>query len=701
MGQNLVIVESPAKAKTISKYLGKNYTVEASMGHVRDLPKSKLGVDIEDNFTPKYITIRGKGELIAKLKKAAKKADKIYLATDPDREGEAISWHLANILKISEDETCRIVFNEITKGAVKESIKGARKINLNLVDAQQARRVLDRLVGYEISPILWKNVKWGLSAGRVQSAALKLICDKEEEIKAFEPKEYWTVDCVLKKERKKFPIKLTKYENKKIEISNENEANKVISDLKENEYRVEKVKKGSRLKNPLPPFTTSTLQQEAAKKLNFITKRTMSIAQALYEGVDVKGFGTVGLITYMRTDSVRISEEAQGRAIEFIKESYGEEYIPEKLRVYKGKKNIQDAHEAIRPSHIEITPEIAKANLTPEQYKLYSLIWKRFIASQMASCALNTNSIDIANGKYTFKASGSTIKFDGFMKVYDYTTEDDENDVLLPSLEEGEVLEPSSVEGKQHFTQPPARYTEASFVKLLEEKGIGRPSTYVPTISTLLSREYVIREKKNLIPTELGFIVNNIMSDYFKQIVDVDFTAGMERKLDNIEEGNEEWKKVVGEFFEPLQVAIEKAEKEISKVVIEDKVSDVPCDKCGRMMVIKKGRYGTFLACPGYPECKNAKPIVEELDVPCPKCGGKILAKRSKKGKKFFGCSNYPNCDFVSWNEPIKEPCPKCGSYMTMKFSKTKGNYAVCSNCECGNTMPLENDKLENDKKEE
>ncbi|CUO10521.1 type I DNA topoisomerase [Clostridium disporicum] len=701
MGQNLVIVESPAKAKTISKYLGKNYTVEASMGHVRDLPKSKLGVDIEDNFTPKYITIRGKGELIAKLKKSAKKADKIYLATDPDREGEAISWHLANILKISEDETCRIVFNEITKGAVKESIKGARKINLNLVDAQQARRVLDRLVGYEISPILWKNVKWGLSAGRVQSAALKLICDKEEEIKAFEPKEYWTVDCVLKKERKKFPIKLTKYENKKIEISNENEANKVISDLKENEYRVEKVKKGSRLKNPLPPFTTSTLQQEAAKKLNFITKRTMSIAQALYEGVDVKGFGTVGLITYMRTDSVRISEEAQGRAIEFIKESYGEEYIPEKLRVYKGKKNIQDAHEAIRPSHIEITPEIAKANLTPEQYKLYSLIWKRFIASQMASCALNTNSIDIANGKYTFKASGSTIKFDGFMKVYDYTTEDDENDVLLPSLEEGEVLEPSSVEGKQHFTQPPARYTEASFVKLLEEKGIGRPSTYVPTISTLLSREYVIREKKNLIPTELGFIVNNIMSDYFKQIVDVDFTAGMERKLDNIEEGNEEWKKVVGEFFEPLQVAIEKAEKEISKVVIEDKVSDVPCDKCGRMMVIKKGRYGTFLACPGYPECKNAKPIVEELDVPCPKCGGKILAKRSKKGKKFFGCSNYPNCDFVSWNEPIKEPCPKCGSYMTMKFSKTKGNYAVCSNGECGNTMPLENDKLENDKKEE
>ena len=692
MGQNLVIVESPAKAKTISKYLGKNYTVEASMGHVRDLPKSKLGVDIEDNFNPKYITIRGKGELITKLKKAAKKADKIYLATDPDREGEAISWHLANILKISEDETCRIVFNEITKGAVKESIKGARKINLNLVDAQQARRVLDRLVGYEISPILWKNVKWGLSAGRVQSAALKLICDKEEEIKAFEPKEYWTVDCVLKKERKKFPIKLTKYKNKKIEISTEEEAKKIISELEENDYRIDKVKKGNRLKNPLPPFTTSTLQQEASKKLNFMTKRTMSIAQALYEGVDIKGYGTVGLITYMRTDSVRISEEAQGKAIDFIKESYGNEYVPENPRVYKGKKNIQDAHEAIRPSHIEITPEIAKASLSGEQYKLYSLIWKRFIASQMASCSLNTNSIDIVNGEYSFKASGSTIKFDGFMKVYDYTTEDDDNDVTLPVLEEGEILLPASVDDKQHFTQPPARYTEASFVKLLEEKGIGRPSTYVPTISTLLSRDYVSREKKNLIPTELGFIVNNIMSDYFKQIVDVDFTADMERKLDYIEEGSEEWKEVVGEFFAPLKVAIDKAEKEISKVVIEDKVSDVPCDKCGRMMVIKRGRYGTFLACPGYPECHNAKPIVEELDVPCPKCGGKILAKRSKKGKKFFGCSSYPNCDFVSWNEPIKEPCSKCGNYMTIKYSKTKGKYAICSNTECGNTMPLEDD---------
>ena len=445
----------------------------------------------------------------------------------------------------------------------------------------------------------------GIKCGRVQSAALKLICDREEEIKAFEAKEYWTVDCILKKERKKFPIKLTKYENKKIEINNEEEANKIIENLKGNEFKVHKVKKGKRVKNPLPPFTTSTLQQEASRKLNFITKRTMSIAQALYEGVDVKGYGTVGLITYMRTDSVRISEEAQEKAIDFIKENYGDKYIPEKLRVYKGKKNIQDAHEAIRPSHIDITPEKAKESLTPEQYKLYSLIWKRFIASQMESCVLNTNSIDIVNGKYNFKASGSNIDFDGFMKIYDYTTEDDENDVALPILDEGEVLDAASIEGKQHFTQPPARYTEASFVKLLEEKGIGRPSTYVPTISTILSREYVVREKKNLIPTELGFIVNNILSDYFKQIVDVDFTADMERKLDDIEEGNEVWTKVVEEFFAPLKVAIDKAEKEISKVVIEDKVSDVPCDKCGRMMVIKKGRYGTFLACPGYPECQN------------------------------------------------------------------------------------------------
>ncbi|MGL4772492.1 MAG: type I DNA topoisomerase [Clostridium sp.] len=689
MGQNLVIVESPAKAKTIGKYLGKNYVVEASMGHVRDLPKSKLGVDIEDNFNPKYITIRGKGELIDKLRKAAKKADNVYLATDPDREGEAISWHLANILKIPMDKKCRIVFNEVTKSAVKTSIKGARTINQNLVDAQQARRILDRLVGYEISPILWRNVRWGLSAGRVQSAALKLICEREEDIKKFNPEEYWTVDCVLLKDRKKLPIKLSSLKGKKLEISNEEEANKIIEELSENDYVVDGIKKGTKNKNPLPPFTTSTLQQDASRKLNFMTKKTMSVAQVLYEGIEVKGYGTVGLITYMRTDSVRISDEAQGKALEFVKDSYGEEYLPATPRVYKGKKNIQDAHEAIRPTYIEITPEKAKNNLTPEQYKLYTLIWQRFVASQMASCELNTNSITIKNGDYKFRASGSTIKFDGFMKLYEYVNEEDGEGVTIPSLEEGEVLKKSSIEGKQHFTQPPARYTEASFVKLMEEKAIGRPSTYVPTISTLLSREYVVREKKNLIPTELGFIVNNIVSEYFKQIVDVEFTADMEKNLDEIEDGNEEWKKVVGEFFEPLQIAIEKAEKEVSKVVIEDKVSDVPCDKCGRMMVIKRGRYGNFLACPGYPECKNAKPIVEEIDAPCPACGGKVLAKKSKKGKKFFGCGSYPECNFVSWNEPVEEKCPECAAFMVKKYSKTKGDYIQCSNNECKHKIEL------------
>ncbi|MFW2488332.1 type I DNA topoisomerase [Clostridium chromiireducens] len=695
MGQKLVIVESPAKAKTIGKYLGKNYIVEASMGHVRDLPKSKLGVDIDNNYTPKYITIRGKGELIDKLRKAAKKAEKVYLATDPDREGEAISWHLANILKISEDDTCRIVFNEVTKTAVKASIKEARKIDLDLVDAQQARRVLDRLVGYEISPILWKNVKWGLSAGRVQSAALKLICDREKEINEFIPKEYWSIDCVLRKEKKKFPIRLSAYKGKKIEIENEETSNSIIKELEGGSFIVKAIKKGKKSRNPLPPFTTSTLQQDANRKLNFMTKRTMSIAQGLYEGVEVKGHGTVGLITYMRTDSVRISEEAQGNAKEFIENTYGKEYLPSSPRIYKGKKNIQDAHEAIRPTYVEITPEVAKENLTAEQYKLYSLIWNRFIASQMASCELDTNSIDIINGDYKFKASGSVISFDGFMKIYEYSNEDDENSVLLPELEENEELNTETLQGTQHFTQPHPRYTEASFVKLMEEKGIGRPSTYVPTISTLLGRNYVVREKKNFIPTELGEIVNNIINEYFKQIADTDFTADMERKLDDVEEGKEEWTKIVAEFFDPLRIAIEKAEKEISKVVIEDKVSDVKCEKCGRMMVIKRGRYGEFLACPGYPECQNAKPIVEELDVPCPECGKAIVAKKSKKGKKFFGCVGYPECKFVSWHEPVKEKCPNCNSYMVLKYSKTKGNYIQCSNSECNYKEEVKKDSTD------
>ncbi|BAB81408.1 type I DNA topoisomerase [Clostridium perfringens] len=696
MGQKLVIVESPAKAKTIEKYLGKNYVVEASMGHVRDLPKSQLGVDIENEYNPKYITIRGKGELLSKLRKLAKKSDKIYLATDPDREGEAISWHLANVLKIDENENCRIEFNEITKDAVKNSIKHPRKINCNLVDAQQARRVLDRLVGYEISPLLWRNVKWGLSAGRVQSAALKLICDREEEIKKFNPEEYWTVDVKLKKGKKSFPVKLTTKNKKKIEIKNKEQADQIIDELKENEYIVSKIKKGTKNKNPLAPFTTSTLQQEASKKLNFMTKKTMSVAQQLYEGVEVKKFGTVGLITYMRTDSVRISKEAQEKALNFIDETYGKEYVPEESRVYKGKKNIQDAHEAIRPTYVEITPEIAKANLSNDQYKLYALIWKRFIASQMATCILNTNSLEIKNGDYTLRASGSTIKFDGFMKVYEYISGEEEESVLLPELEENEVLKEESIEGKQHFTQPPARYSEAAFVKLLEEKGIGRPSTYVPTISTLISRKYVDREKKILIPTELGFIVNDILSNYFKQIVDTDFTAEMEVKLDNVEAGKESWTHIVDEFFTPLKEDIEKAEKEISKVIIEDKVSDVPCDKCGRLMVIKHGRFGDFLACPGYPECQNTKPIVEEVDANCPLCGGKILVKRSKKGNRFYGCSNYPECNFVSWYEPTNEKCPECGSYMVKRYSKSKGEYLQCSDKECKYEKIIEKNNDEN-----
>lgn len=693
MGQKLVIVESPAKAKTIEKYLGKNYVVEASIGHVRDLPKSQLGVNIEENYTPKYITIRGKGELLTKLRKLAKKSDKIYLATDPDREGEAISWHLANILKLDGKEKCRIEFNEITKEAVKNSIKSPRAINEDLVDAQQARRILDRLVGYEISPLLWRNVKWGLSAGRVQSAALKMICDREEEIEKFEPKEYWTVDISLKKDKKKFPVKLATKNKKKVVINNEEEANIIMKELEENSYIVKNVKKGTRTKKPLAPFTTSTLQQEASKRLNYMTKKTMSVAQQLYEGVEVKGYGTVGLITYMRTDSVRISTEAQEKAKSFIIDTYGEEYFPKTARVFKGKKNIQDAHEAIRPTYVEITPEIAEKNLSRDQYKLYTLIWKRFVASQMEDSILNTNSVEIQNGDYILRASGSNIKFDGFMKLYEYTTTDEEEDVAVPNLEKDEELILESIKGTQHFTQPPSRYTEASFVKLLEEKGIGRPSTYVPTIGTLVGRKYVNREKKVLSPTELGVIVNQIMSEYFKQIVDADFTAAMEAKLDSVEIGDLKWTEVVDEFFTPLNEDIKKAESEISKIVIEDKVSDVPCDKCGRMMVIKHGRFGDFLACPGYPECQNTKPIVEKVDAKCPLCGGDILVKRSKKGNKFYGCSNYPECNFVSWSEPTNEKCPKCGEFMVKKYSKAKGNYLECSNKECKEKVEIKSDE--------
>ncbi|BFN04544.1 type I DNA topoisomerase [Clostridium tetani] len=683
MGQKLIIVESPAKAKTIGKYLDKTYHVEASMGHIRDLPKSQLGVDIDNNYEPKYITIRGKGELLTKIKKHAKKCDEIYLATDPDREGEAISWHLSQALKLEDNKKCRIVFNEITKSAVKNAIKEPREIDIDLVNAQQARRVLDRLVGYKISPILWRKVRWGLSAGRVQSVALKMICDREKEIEEFIPKEYWTIECKLNKDRKDFLVKLISKDNKKIEINTEEESNNIIKELKQGQFTVDKIKKTNKNKNPLPPFITSTLQQDAYRKLNFSTKKTMSVAQQLYEGIDIKGHGTVGLITYMRTDSVRISKEAQNKARQFLENVYGKEYIPEKPRDYKGKKNIQDAHEAIRPTNIEITPKIALENLNSDQYKLYSLIWNRFMASQMAACVMEVNSVDVKNSEYIFRATGSIVKFDGFMIIYEYLNEDEKENINIPKLEKGELLKEKSIDSKQHFTQPPGRFSEASLVKVLEDNGIGRPSTYAPIISTLLERTYIERENRTLKSTELGVIVNNIMVEYFKPVVDAEFTAEMENKLDSIEEGNENWKNIVDEFYSPLKELIETAEKEVEKVTLEEKVTDVKCEKCGNNMVVKHGRFGDFLACPGYPECKNTKPIVHQLDVKCPKCHGEIVLKKSKKGRKFYGCSNYPKCDFVSWFEPVERKCDVCGNYMVKRYTKAKGDYIECSNKEC------------------
>ncbi len=694
MPNYLVIVESPAKAKTIGKYLGKNYTVEASMGHVRDLPKSQLGVDVENNFEPKYISIRGKGDLLNKLRKEAKKADKVYLATDPDREGEAISWHLANILKLDGKENIRIEFNEITKDAVKNSLKNARPLNENLIDAQQARRILDRLVGYEISPILWRNVKWGLSAGRVQSAALKMICDRETEILSFKPEEYWTIDANLLKAKAQVKARLTLIGGKKAKIDNENSAMQIKADLEEGTFKVAKVVKSEKKRNPLPPFTTSTLQQDASRKLNFQTRRTMSVAQQLYEGIDIKKMGSIGLITYMRTDSVRVSQEAQTEALRYIKERFGDDYAPEQPRTYRSKKNSQDAHEAIRPSDVKLDPETIKDSLKPEQYKLYKLIWQRFLASQMETALFDTITAVFENGPYTLRATGSKIKFEGFMKLYEYQDDKEEN-TAIPELVEGETLKSGGVNADQHFTQPPARFTEASFVKTLEELGIGRPSTYAPTISTLLIRDYIEREKKNLIPTELGKIVNSIMSEYFKNVVNAEFTADMEERLDSIEEGTEPWRKIVAEYYAPLRKEIDFADKQVAKVTIEDEVTDQLCPNCGKNLVIKRGKFGKFMACPDYPECKYTQPIVEKLDVKCPKCAeGDVVVKKSRKGNKFFGCSRYPDCDFVSWYEPTIEKCTVCGSLMNKRYSKKKGPYLECSNSECKATRALEG-KLE------
>ncbi|MCI9173681.1 MAG: type I DNA topoisomerase [Lachnospiraceae bacterium] len=682
MAKYLVIVESPAKVKTIKKFLGKNYEVAASNGHVRDLPKSQLGIDVEHDYEPKYITIRGKGDILANLRKEVKKAEKVYLATDPDREGEAISWHLSKALKLEDKHVYRISFNEITKNAVKTSLKQAREIDMNLVDAQQARRMLDRMVGYRISPLLWAKVKRGLSAGRVQSVALRIICDREEEINAFIPEEYWTLDAQLAVpgEKKTLSAKFYGDEKGKLTISSREEMDQVLKELEKENYQVLDVKKGERTRKAPLPFTTSTLQQEAAKTLNFSTQKTMRLAQQLYEGVDIKGQGTVGIITYLRTDSVRVSEEADQAAREYIQSSYGENYVAKGGQERKGSGKIQDAHEAIRPSDITRTPVMIKESLSRDQFRLYQLIWKRFTASRMSSAVYETTSIQIGAGKFRFHVSASRIAFEGFMSVY--TSEEDEkgeNNVLLKSLDKDTELKLKELEEKQHFTQPPAHFTEASLVKALEEQGIGRPSTYAPTITTLLGRRYVVKENKNLYITELGEAVNSIMLEAFPTIVDENFTANMESLLDKVAEGAIGWKAVVSNFYPDLEEAVQAAEQELEKIQIEDEVTEVVCDLCGRNMVVKYGPHGKFLACPGFPECRNTKPYLEKIGVACPQCGKEVVLKKTKKGRKYYGCEDNPECDFMSWQRPSSEKCPECGSYMV-----EKGNKLVCAEKQCG-----------------
>ena len=694
MARYLVIVESPTKVKTIKKFLGSNYVVMASNGHVRDLPKSQMGVDLEHDFEPKYITIRGKGEILAGLRKEVKKADKIYLATDPDREGEAISWHLMKALKLEGKKVYRISFNEITKSAVKASLKNARDIDMDLVDAQQARRVLDRIVGYKISPVLWAKVKRGLSAGRVQSVALRIIADREDEIAAFIPEEYWSLDANFKVKGEKKPLTAKFYGTKdeKITIHNEEELHKILADLEEAEYEVVDVKRGERSKKAPLPFTTSTLQQEASKALNFATSKTMRIAQQLYEGVDIKGSGTVGLITYLRTDSTRISEEADANARAYVGKAYGEEYVAETASEQKQKndgKNIQDAHEAIRPSDVTRVPAEIKESLTRDQFRLYQLIWKRFVASRMQPAKYETTSVKIGADDYRFTVSASKIIFEGFRLAYVESDEEKQSgNVMVNSIDKDSEMTKESFDYKQHFTQPPAHYTEASLVKTLEELGIGRPSTYAPTISTIITRRYVAKENKNLYMTELGEVVNNIMKQSFASIVDVNFTAYMEGLLDMIAEGKVEWKSVISNFYPDLKEAVEKAEKELETVKIEDEVTDVVCEECGRNMVIKYGPHGKFLACPGFPECRNTKPYLEKIGVACPKCGKDIVLRKTKKGRRYYGCEDNPECDFMSWQKPSEEKCPKCGSYMV-----EKGNKLVCGNEQCGFVKNKEKDE--------
>lgn len=686
MAKYLVIVESPAKVKTIKKFLGKNYEVMASNGHVRDLPKSQIGFSPENDFEPKYITIRGKGEILAKLRKEVKKADKIYLATDPDREGEAISWHLTQALKLEDKEVSRISFNEITKSAVKASLKNPRKIDQDLVDAQQARRMLDRMVGYRISPLLWAKVKRGLSAGRVQSVALRIVCDREAEIDAFIPEEYWSLEASLLPEGEKKPItaKLVDYKGTKIEVHSKEQMDQILSDMKNQSFTVKDIKKGERTKKAPLPFTTSTLQQEASKALNFPISKTMRIAQQLYEGVDIKGQGTVGIITYLRTDSVRISEEADAAARSFIQESYGEEYLSAGEGSKKSNAKIQDAHEAIRPTDISRLPSEIKESLSRDQFRLYQLIWKRFAASRMANAVYETTAVNIGCGEYTFRVSTSKVAFDGFMAVY--TEADDEKtekQVLLKSIDQDTKLNFVEYEPKQHFTQPPAHFTEASLVKMLEELGIGRPSTYSPTITTIIARRYITKENKNLYVTEIGEVVNSIMKESFPTIVDEHFTANMETLLDSVAEGRVNWKTVVSNFYPDLEQAVQAAEEELEKITIEDEVTDEICEVCGRNLVIKYGPHGKFLACPGFPDCRNTKPYYEKIGVECPKCGKDIVIKMTRKGRRYYGCIDYPECDFMSWGRPVKEKCPRCGGYMV-----EKGNKIACADEHCGYTQP-------------
>ena len=673
-------MESPSKAKTIEKFLGKNkYEVLASVGHVRDLPKSQLGIDVENDFAMKYITIRGKGDKIKELKKAASKADAVLLAPDPDREGEAIAWHLMETLKIDPDTCCRIEFNEITKDAVKNAVKHPRQIAYNRVNSQQARRVLDRFIGYQLSPLLWRKVKKGLSAGRVQSVTVRLICEREEEINSFIPQEYWTLDNEFATDNGKFHAKLSK----KAEISSEADMQQILDALQNATYQVADIKVQKKTKNPSAPFITSTLQQDAYRKLNFVAKRTMRTAQQLYEGVSLGKAGTLGLITYMRTDSTRISDVAKADAAAFIKDTYGEAYLPKVQKEYKNKNNAQNAHEAIRPTYVDKTPESVKSYLTPDQYKLYKLIWERFVASQMAPAQLEQTTIVVRSGKYDFTANGTVVTFNGYKELYEESTDEKEENQKLVKVEEGQTVISKKLNPKQHFTQPPARYTEASLIKTLEELGIGRPSTYAATIDTILARSYVVRESKQFYPTELGTIVVELLKEHFPDIINVDFTADMETKLDGIEDGDYFWKDVVRDFYEPFAKDLSVAEEKIGKIKIEDEVTDELCEKCGRNMVIKIGRFGKFLACPGFPSCSNAKPLLEKIDVPCPVCAdGEVVLRRSKKGRTFYGCSHYPECSFVSWDKPTGKRCPQCDAVMVERNTK-KGKLIICSNKEC------------------